>query len=140
MKAYRAILETIYDTYSPMLYSIALDISPTTKEAETILIKAFQQIHLQKLTLQNRSMLCISLIKILMQTARQEFYPGLEKNNFRLKHFENTPLLHQIFCEQSGLKNYCKQNKITTNEAMKQIRNECSVLQGSESVVNMNSL
>lgn len=134
MNSDQATLERLYDMYSPMLYSIAVEISPSSKEAESILIKVFHQIHVQKLAVHKSSLLGIALLKILLQTAQHELNSGERKSNIRLKCFQNAPLLHQIICEESGLKNYCEENNITTTEAMKQIRNEWSLLQSAETL------
>ncbi len=140
MNSYKTTLRGLYDKYILMLFSIALEISPSTQEAESIIVKAFQNIDLQKVLQQKPSLLGMTLIKTLMQTARHEFFPGQDKNNFKLKRFQKTPLLHQIFCEQAGMKNYCEENNITTQEAMKQLRHEWTVLQVSGSVMSLSSI
>ena len=121
------ILENLYNTYGPMLYGIALEISPAPKEAEEILIRTFHKIHEQNL-LQARPALCATLIKLVIRTAHEQLNPGQLKNNFRLKQFESTPLIHKLLCEQISLENYGEENKLTRAEVAKRIREEFILL------------
>ena len=117
-------LENLYDTYSPMLYGIALEISPGQKEAEEILISTFHKIGKQNLLQQAHPSLCATLIKLIIRTAHEQLKPGQLKNNFRLKQFESTPLLHKLLCEQISLENYGDENKLARAEVAKRIREE----------------
>ena len=109
-----------------MLYSIAVEISPTEKQAEEILIITFKKAHKLNLVAQTYPSLCITLIKIIIQTAHEHL--GDFKNNFRLKQFENTPLLHKLLCEQINLDNHCQENNLTRAELGKKIREEFNLL------------
>ena len=62
-------LETLYDTYSPMLYDIALQIAPTQKVAEQIIITTFTKAHKQKIEQQIYPSPCITLLKLLIQNS-----------------------------------------------------------------------
>lgn len=115
----------LYDTYSPMLYGIALEISPSPIQAEEILSAAFQKAVRQNLIQQNEHSLCATLIKLIIQTAHEQLN---HKNNFKLQQFENTPLLHKILCEQINLEDHCTENKITRMEAAKQMREELQLV------------
>lgn len=121
--------ESLYDTYSPMLYTIALEISPTEKQAEEILSTTFLKAHQQNLIQKNKHSLCATLIKLTIQTAYEQLKP---KSNFRLKQFENTPLLHKLLCEQITLDDHCTENKITRTQVSYQIRKEFNLIRKSK--------
>lgn len=112
--------ENIYDTYSPMLFGIAVQISPTEKEAEVIIIATFKKIHEQNLIDQTSPLLCVTLIKLLIQTAHEQ----LKLKNFKLKQFENAPLLHKLLCEQAELENHCIENNLSRADARKILHEE----------------
>lgn len=125
---HNASLEALYSTYSSILYSIALEISPTPKEAEEILISTFQKIYKRNLTQQNQASICATLIKLTLQTAHEHLNSGQIKNNFKLKQFEHAPILHKLLCEQISLKQYCEESKVTRGEVAKKIREEIVLL------------
>lgn len=91
--------ENIYDTYSPVVYGIALEISPTTEIAEQILFRIFQEVYNQNLMEQKHPSLCVTLIKLIFQIAHEQLPTSQLKNNFKIMQFENTPLLHKLLCE-----------------------------------------
>ena len=122
-------LEKIYDSYSPILFGIALDMASTREIAEDILANTFQRISKYQLTQQNNSTsFCITLIKLLILTAHNSFIPSQLKNNFKLKPFQKTPILHTLLCEQMTLENYCQLNKIAFPHVAKQIRSEFATI------------
>lgn len=116
--------EKIYDSYSPLVYGIALEISPTTEIAEQILFRTFQEVFNQNLIEQKHPSLCVTLIKLVFHIAHEQLLPSQLKNNFKLKQFENTPLLHKLFCEQLNLEVYCKNNKLSPAEIANKIHEE----------------
>ena len=116
--------ENIYDKYSPIVYGIALEISPTTEIAEQILFRIFQEVYTQNLFEQNHPSLCVTLIKLVFQIAHEQLPHSQVKNNFKLNQFENTLILHKLLCEQLNLEVYCKNNKLTRVEIAKKIREE----------------
>lgn len=122
-------LENMYDKYSPMLYGIAAEIASSQKEAEQILLTTFQKAHRNDLIEKNKHSLCASLIKLTIQTAHEQLKP---KNNFKLKQFENTPLLHKLLCEQINLEDHCTENKITRTQVLKQIRKEFNSIRNTK--------
>lgn len=105
----KQILENAYDKYSPMLYGIAIEISPTKKQAEEILISTFIKAHRQNIAEQKYPSLYITLIKLIVQTAYEQL--GLKKT-FQLSAFKNKPLLHKLLCAQISEENYCLENKL----------------------------
>jgi len=116
-----------------MLYSIALEVSPSQKEAEEILINTFQKVYHQELPTFNYPFFCAKLIRLLLQTAHEQLHiPHQSKNNFQLKRFKNTPLLHQLLCEQINLELYCEENNLTRSEAAKMLRKEFTYLRASK--------
>ena len=122
--------ENIYDAYCPMLYSIALQVSPTRKIAEKILINTFRKIYHQT-DFQKKKPFCIDLIKMIIQTAQEELHPGETTYTFKIKQFQNTPLLYKLLIEQVNLENYCNENGITRNNALLIIRNEFMMIRNT---------
>jgi len=120
--------EILYNTYSSMLYAIALEISPDPKEAEEILIHSFQRAYKQNIFQQNSPSVCVALIKLIVQTAQERLNPDQKTSNFKLKQFENAPLLHKILCEPNSLDQYSEETKFTRNELSKKLRNEMLIL------------
>jgi hypothetical protein len=120
--------EICHDTYGPMLYGIAVEISPSGKEAWELFISPFKKIHDQKLSDPKYPSLCLTLNKLFIHTAKEQFHPGQLKNNFRLKQFENTPVLHKLLCEQVSAENYCEENKITRIQLAGKLRGEFVLL------------
>ena len=125
------LFENIYDKYSKMLYSIAEEISPSQKAAEEIQITTFKKVHKQNLIQQIYPSICVTLIKLLIQTAHEQIYHNELKHNFKLKQFENTPLLHKLLCEQINIESNCTENNLSRTEAGKILREEFNLLRNS---------
>lgn len=68
---------------------------------------------------------------MIIQTAQEELYPGETSYTFKIKQFENTPLLHKILIEQVNLETYCNENGITRNNALLIIRNEFMMIRNT---------
>jgi len=122
MRSYLS-FENIYDKYCPILYSIALQIGGSKIKAEQLLITTFKKLYYQEMNFYQDSIYCIKLMRLLFVTAK-ELYPKKLKENFRLKQFENTPLINQIICNQISLQDYCNKKHLTPQEGMQIIRNE----------------
>lgn len=120
--------EILYHTYSKMLYGIALEISSDQKEAEEILINTFQKAYKQKITRQNYPSVCITLIRLIIQSAKERPSPNQQIKNFKLKQFDNTPLLHKILCDQISLEQCSEESKLSRNELSKKLRIEVLAL------------
>lgn len=129
---YWNLFNELYDKYCGMLYSIALDISQNETEAKHILMGTFQKAMLQKLTVHASPSCLITLIKLIIQTAHE--YNGEPKNNFKIKQFENTPLLHQFLCEQIEAGNYCFDNNLPWPGFGKLIREEINSLHNRKTI------
>lgn len=124
--------ENIYDKYCSMLYGIALQICYSNEnEAEELLTSTFKKVKEQDINQEKYPAYCIILIRIILKTA-QELYPLKFKNGFRLKQFEDTPLINQLFCKQISLQDYCKEKSITNQEALQILRKEFSVIRAFE--------
>lgn len=121
-------IESLYDKYSVMLYGIALEISPSQKEAETILIKTFEKVHQQNIIHQENSSMCATLIKLVIQAAHEVLMPDELKHNFKLKRFENCPLLHQLLCEQLSVDDICLKNEFSPSEVSQKVREEFNTI------------
>jgi hypothetical protein len=105
-----------------------LEISPTQKAAEEILINTFQKIHKKKLTQQNHTSICATLIKLIIQTAHEQLHPDQVKPSFKLKQLNNTPLLNKLLCEQISLKQYCEESNLAREEVSQKLREEVALL------------
>jgi hypothetical protein len=120
----KTVFENIYDRYCPLLYNIALQLCPNEQQAEKILILTFQKIKRQHLFYHENKPYFVDLIKLLVQTAQEELYPGGAASNFKIKQFEKTPLLHKILVEQFSVENYCTENNISRQQALLHVRKE----------------
>ena len=122
--------DAMYDTYCLMLYDIALQIAPSKKEADQILIATFSRAHEQNIENQIYPSPCILLLKLLIETAQELLANNSEKTNFIIKQFKNTPMLHYLICEQKSFENYCAENHVAKELALKKFRLEFSGLTG----------
>lgn len=125
----------LYDTYSPILYTIALQILPAKKDAEDILICMFKNLATQKNVKQNKSLHCLHLIRLLMETSKQVPFASKLNINFKIKQFQQTPILNQLLFEDVSLENYCLQNCTTPLNTAKQIRAELLLIRSYKSNV-----
>ncbi len=118
----------MYDTYGPLLYGIALQISSTEREAEQILISTFTKARRENIEKQEYPSLYISLLKFMVQTAHHRINNNIGRTNFKIKQFEETPMLHKLICEQMSLQDYCIEKKITKEKGMTDFRNELALI------------
>ncbi len=128
--------ENIYDKYSSMLFGIATELSDTTNQAEEILIITFKKFNSGGYINQSSPSVCITLIKLLIQTLHEKVNRHENKRDFKIKQFENSPLLHKIICEQINLNDYCIQKNIKRAEAGKILREEFNKIRNNYSVLN----
>jgi hypothetical protein len=122
--------ENIYAEYCPMLYGMALEICHSKKKTAELLKSAFRKID-QKICQEKYPVYCITLMRLIIKTA-QELYPTKYKSCFRLKQFENTPIINQLIFDQISLQDYCKENFLTQQEALQIIRKEFSIIKNSK--------
>ena len=120
--------ETLYTTYSAMVYSIAIEISPTKRQAKEILISTFQKAYKQNIVEQKYPSNCISVFNLLIQSAHEQLNNDQDKTNIQLAKFKNYPMLQFILCEQATLENHCTENNITNEKAGKNLRAELLLL------------
>jgi hypothetical protein len=116
-------IESIYDAYGPMLYGIALELAAGVNQADEILARTFAKIRKQNLFTEDQSSVCARLIRLLIESA-QEVLDTRQTENIKLKHFEKTPLIHKLLCEQANITDYCEESKLTRLEAGKKLREE----------------
>jgi hypothetical protein len=116
--------ETMYDEYSPALYNIALQISPSQKHAERILVDTFAIAHRQNIAEQKYPSPYRALLQLVVQTTHQQLNNKAGFTNFKMEHFQKTPMIHQIICENHSLEDYCIENNLPKEMAMKKLRNE----------------
>lgn len=126
-------IEKIYDTYSPALYGIALEISTTEKEAEEIIIGTFLKLHKSNSSVENSHCIFVTLIKLLLATAREQIKL---KRIIKLKLFKNSPLLQKIVCENLSVKTICGQFQLTIAEVLQRIREEFNQIRNNQPIVN----
>ena len=125
--------ENIYAKYCPMLYGIALEICHSKKKTAELLKSTFRKIPQEDISQKKYPAYCITLMQLIIKTA-QGLYPAKFKNGFRLKQFENTPLINQLIFDQISLQDYCKENFLTQQEALQIIRKEFSIIRNPEKV------
>ena len=121
----------IYDKQCPILYSIAMQICHSKEKAAQVLINVFKKIYTHDISQHPDSILSITLMRLIIKTA-QELYSIKLKSNFRLKQFENTPLLNQLICNQISIQYYCKEKYLTHQEVLHIIRKEFSIISNFE--------
>lgn len=126
-----AYFEKIYEKYSPMLFGVALEICPSKKHAEELLMITFKKIHLEDISREKHPAYCITLIRLIIKTAHG-IYPEKFKTCPSLKQFESTPLLNQLICDQKSLEDYCKEKPLSQQEGLQIIRDEFSKIRNSE--------
>src|ERR1019366_2856672 len=117
--------ENIYAEYCPMLYGMALEICHSKKKTAELLKSAFGKIEQEDICQEKYPVYCITLMRLIIKAA-QELYPAKYKSCFRLKQFENTPLINQLIFDQISLQDYCKENFLTQQEALQILRKEFS--------------
>lgn len=123
--------ESIYDKYCPMLYGIAVEICDSQKETEELLMTTFRKIYKEDISQEKYPAYCIALMRLIIKLA-QGLYPEKFKSCFRLKQFENTPLLNHLICDQISLQDYCKEKYLTQQEGLQIIRKEFSTIRNAE--------
>jgi len=119
-------LEEVYDKYAPILYSIALELTLTTKEAEKLLMHIFQAVKKRKLLHENYPSLCVALIRLSIQIASKKNKGN--QSNLKLPQFKNMLFIHKLLCERENLEIYCQENKLSRQQAQKKIREEFNTL------------
>lgn len=112
---------SLYDTYSAMLYGMALQVSTGTIQAEAILVSTFVKINSYIPTIHNSSASCTLLIKLFIESAN-EVLDAKQAKNIQVKLFTKTPLIHNMLCEGANITTYCEANNITRLEAGKKMR------------------
>ena len=117
-------LESIFDKYGGVLYSIALQICPTEKQAELVLVTTVRSLSAREPLPPPNIALCMRLIHLIIKTAKSEGYYEPERSGGRLKIFANSPLLRQLFCEQQTLAEYCLQTKLPMSEVLRKVQLE----------------
>ena len=111
-KTIKLAFEKVYNTYSSMVYSIALETSANQTKASEITIHTFKILCEQNATELNSHCLCATIIKLTIETAHKILKPTALKHNFNLKIFENCPLLRQLLLEQMSMDKCCEQNNL----------------------------
>lgn len=121
----------VYDRYCPMLYEVALEICGSEKGAEELIMLAFKKIHSSDIVHENCPFYCITLIRLMIKTAREQ-YPEKIKKKLRLSQFKKAPLWQQLISHTSTLPDYCKENGLEKHEAMEIIRKEFDVISNAK--------
>ena len=121
-----SLLENIYDTYSPMLYGIALEIFDTEVQAEAALIKTFKLFYKQNLASAKYPGTFVMLLRLVIKTAVEDGFINL-KSNKSLRLFEKKGVMEYLFLQQKNLSCYCNENNLTYTQGLKLIQQECSL-------------
>lgn len=114
-------IEKIYDLYSPVMFGIAMEVCGTEKEAEEVLIRAFEKIKSETFTYYDSGSICSLLINLTLQTAHEHL-----RQDYKIteQQMGNSVLLHQLLFREISLENYCRENKLTFLEAGRKMRKE----------------
>ncbi len=128
-------IETFVKKYSPMIYKIALEISPTKLAAEEILYYVFEKFHNQYFPLKNQQNICTNLIKILAREADLRYD---QQHIFNLRHFVSTPFLHDLLCGPTNLAIYCAKKQLSKSEAAKTIKGEFNMIRNNSHAITTN--
>lgn len=114
-------IEKIYDLYSPVMFGIAMEVCGTEKEAEEVLISAFERIKSETFTYYDSGSICSLLINLTLQTAHEHL-----RQDYKIteQQMGNSVLLHQLLFREISLENYCRENKLTFLEAGRKMRKE----------------
>jgi hypothetical protein len=128
------LFENMYDKYSPMVYGIVLEISPTKEQAGQILVRLFQKVYEQNILQEKKHCLCATLIKLTIQTA-QEQLKQKKNNNFLL--FKDSKFLNMIICEERPVTTICEEYKMTFNQVTQKIREELHIVQHLKKVTDL---
>ena len=133
-------LENLYDTYRPMLLSMALEITNSKEDAEEILVQTFFKISRLKIVEQYHITLSVKLIKLLVQTTKEfaKFQNG--SYQFKIKKFEKAPITQQLLFKLIGFENYCTENLTTRTEAAKKIREEIKAFREEMNTIRVNNI
>jgi hypothetical protein len=115
-------LASIFDKYGGVLYGIALQICPTEKQAELVLVKTLRSLSAREPMPPPNIALCMQLIHLIIKTAKSEGYYTPGWSDRRLKLFEDSPLLRRLFCEQQTLAEFCLQTNMPLTEALKKVQ------------------
>jgi hypothetical protein len=87
-------VETIFDTYSAIVYGVAFCILNDQKKAEQILIEVFKVAFREDLIESNRNSICSMLIKLTI-TKSKAIKPVL--SNFEQVLFADAPAIQKVF-------------------------------------------
>lgn len=116
--------EQIYDSYSSILYGIVLKFTSSESEADKILISTFKTFYKQYAHKVTNFSLCVTLIKLAIQTANEQLHLLLPKGKDGILIFEDIPVLYNTVCKNVDLDTYCKENNTTRTEVAKRISSE----------------
>lgn len=121
--------EILYDQYSSMVYTIALEVSASDSEAEAILLSTFQEAY-AKYQLTNLLPGCSDFIRMTFQVIQKQF---TATGSIRLSAFKSSPVIHHVFCSATGLDGYCDEHHVTREVGLKLLREEFNQLRSASS-------
>ena len=124
--------DALFEKYNSRIYGIALQIAPSEKEAEEILIRTFVLAQQLAIGEQSSPSPFVALVRLLIQTGQEKLNQPLGETYFTLKPFSKTPLLHKLFCGQMSLEDYCIENEVSRAEAQQMLRQELLLVRGQE--------
>ncbi len=134
------IFDNIYDKYASSLYAIALEVCPDVLCAEHVFIKTFKHIYDQNNTGKDSPSYYVELIKLILAIAKLDVYSQAKEINFKLKQFENTPLLQQLICNEESLNNYCSTHNLSKQAVLQIMKKEFSILRNAKVVYSNNTI
>lgn len=123
--------EHLYDTFSPLIYSIALQISPSPKLAEEVLCNSFKKFYNWMASKAYTGFVFPSIIRLTVDTAKDLFHVD---TNLRLRQFELTPMLYKLVCQDCTFQEYLESSKLSKEEGLQRIQKEVAFIKQSNMV------
>ncbi len=117
-------IEQIYDRYSSIVYGIVLKFTSSESEADRILISTFRKFYKQYAHKETNFSLCVTLIKLAIQTTYEHLQLLLANGQDGVLIFEDIPVLYNTVCKNVNLDTYCKENNTTRTEVAKRLSSE----------------
>ncbi len=101
-----------------------------------MVIITFKKFYAQGATKQNSPSHCVTLIKLLVQTALEHLAHGTSEHRFKIKQFENSPLLHKLLCDKVDMLGQSTTNNLKLEESGKKIRQELLAFRKISTVIS----
>ncbi len=113
-----------YDRYSPVLYSIAMEITGSKLLAEEILIATFLKIRAYQILHPKDPDIFFRLISLMICTTREILDENNFRGNFSMQRFYHMPILSKLLFKQASMEELCETMKMDRGAIGKMVRRE----------------